>query len=133
MLLKERMQSVMELPEEKRWEDFVARTHGVRFTVTDMGNGVLRVEHALLDPIDFLERDAERHGRYRMDFPFPGWMLDAVTSAVVTVGVYPCPLENKLSSLAYARPIRDRVIEIIGWRHPSYFEKLAEAAGIKPA
>lgn len=121
MLLPERLVSVREFSDELRLEDSVARTHGVRFVVRDMGNGVLRLESSVLDPIGYLRRDAMRHGRYRIEPPCPDWMMDMVHAAVCAAGVDPCPVHHRVHSLAYARPVGDHCIQILGWRHPAFF------------
>lgn len=121
MLLPERIGSMTEFTFEERQEDSVARTHGIRFTVRDMGNGVLRLERPILDPLEFIVRDAERHGRYRMEQAFPEWMLDMVDQSVRAIGVYPCPPEHRVPSVAYIRPLGDGVTQILGWRHPAFF------------
>lgn len=121
MLLPERIRSVSEFCFDDRQEDSVARTHGIRFTVRDMGNGVLRLEQPILDPMGFIVRDAEKHGRYRLDQTFPEWMLDLVDQAVRAVGVDPCPPEHRVQSIAYIRPLEDGLTQILGWRHPAFF------------
>lgn len=121
MLLPDRIRSVSEFCFDDKQEDAVARTHGIRFTVRDMGNGVLRCERPFLDPLGYILKDAERHGRYRMEDNFPEWMLDMVDAAVRTVGVDPCPPAHRVPSVAYARPMRDGLIQILGWRHPAFF------------
>lgn len=120
MLLPERMSSIRGFRFEDRQEDSVARTHGIRFNVLDMGNGVLRLEEPLIDPLAFIQRDAERHGRYRMS-ELPEWLFDMVDAASEAMGIYPAPRHHKVMSLAYARPLGSNILQIIGWRHPSFF------------
>lgn len=120
LLPPERLISVTDFGDSTRHENTIARTHGIRFTVRKMGNGVIRIEDALLDPIGFMERDAARHDRYRME-RFPRWMLDAVNESMLAVGSIPATEIERMASVAYVIPANDRVLQFFGWRHPSFF------------
>lgn len=122
MLLPERMWSVHGYADELRHEDSVARTHGIRFIVREMGNGVFRMESSVLDPLAYIQKDALRHGRYLIEPPFQDWMMDMVDAAIRNVGVDPCPVLHRTPSLAYARMIGENRYQFLGWRHPSFFK-----------
>ncbi|MGI9141555.1 MAG: hypothetical protein ACR2IJ_00035 [Fluviibacter sp.] len=56
-----------------------------------------------------------------MQPPFPDWMLDMVDAAIREIGIDACPPIHRVPSLAYAHPLADGAVEILGWRHPSFF------------
>lgn len=110
----------------KRWpaasesptsEDVLASTHGIRYVVRHMGNGVYRLLSCGLDPIEALKEEARTGGRYHLPFPPPSWLRDVGVAALESIGIKPSEMDrNRIVVDAYVRPIDDETIEVIGWR-----------------
>lgn len=110
----------------KRWpaayesptnEDVLGSTHGIRYVVRNMGNGVYRMLSCGLDPIEDLKEEARTGGRYHVPFPPPSWLRDVGVEALRSLGVEPSHMDrNRIVVDAYSRAIDDVTIEVIGWR-----------------
>lgn len=98
-------------------EDSISLTHGIRYVVRDMGNGVHRVLSSEMVPLDALKAEANTGGRYHVPFPPPSWLRDIGIAALEATGVEPSPTpRNRIAVEVFIRPIDDDTIEVIGWR-----------------
>lgn len=132
-MLRSRLESVRSLSDEARLENVIARTHGVRLSVVDIGNGVIRLEKVSFDPIPFLTRCAQKRDFYAADFSTLDWLVDLADPAILALGSIPCPKPNRIPTITHVRAVGSRGFEVIARRHPIFFTSWAEAAGIEPA
>lgn len=98
-------------------EDSISLTHGIRYVVRHMGNGVHRILSSEMVPLEELRAEAKTGGRYQVPFPPPSWMRDIGVAALEAIGIEPSPIQrNRVTVEAFIRPIDDATIEVIGWR-----------------
>ena len=96
--------------------DVLAVTHGIRFVVQDMGNGVRRVRSPQLLPIEEAKAEAAMPGRVPVHFPPPIWLIDLGFTALESIGI-PVDRNNRARTpMIFARDIDDTTVELVCWR-----------------
>jgi hypothetical protein len=89
-------------------------THGLRFRMRDMGNGVQRIEAADLLPIEQSKDEAERGEWMKLALPFPQTINDMLWACVEHLGLH--DRNRKWVPTAYVRALSGQCVEALVWR-----------------
>lgn len=95
--------------------DIITRTHGIRFVVQDMGNGVDRLVDASLIPRREAIDERDHDGREKISHPYPkrinDMRFDAWRSLGVSTGLIPT-----FRCEGWVRAIDERTYEVVSYR-----------------